>query len=124
MYSHAFPDPDYTSDPASYLRDTVQALTKYTVVADAALTRSMLEIDDATQEIRIRKGEAFRIFHALMGRATLYVVGGASWAPEFRTKARLHVVPPVPSCKLPKQATPSDIECPQCHHVVAGGGVG
>lgn len=112
MFSHAFPfpDPNYRSDPAAYLRDAVEGLTHYAVVPAAQL-RSMLEIDHLAREIRVRPGQAFRTFHALLGRATLYVIGGHEWAPEFvAPKPRLHVVPAIPSFTPPKQAIAPDVE--------------
>lgn len=97
MYRHEFPDdPHYRNDPAAYLRDAVRRLTHYEVIADPNLTTRVLEIDDRAREIRIRSGEPFRRFHELIGRATLYVIGGSAWAPEFHTRPRLTVVRDMP----------------------------
>lgn len=97
MHGHRFmDDPNYHCEPASFLREAVEGLTNYQVISDPHMADRVLEIDDRAREIRVRPGEPFRRFHELVGRATLYVVGGSAWAPEFHTRPKLTVVQELP----------------------------
>lgn len=99
-------DPNYGSDVARFVRNAVQELIKYEVVPDRTLTDRLIQIDRHRQLIRVRPGQPFRRFHALVDRATLFVVGGISWAPEYHEGPRLHAIPAVPASTPFKPSSP------------------
>lgn len=99
MYRYKFPettDPCYESEVAQFVRACVYDRIGYDVIPDSTLIERVVELDHRDQVIKVRPGLAFRKFHTAINRSVLYVVGGSAWAPEFRTQARLTVVPELP----------------------------
>lgn len=94
MYQRLFPtDPIDLSGAVEWLTEAVERLTNYTVTRDETLGGRLIEISSRARTIRINPPEEFGEFHRLLGRATLFTVGGSSWAPEFTVRPRLYVVP-------------------------------
>lgn len=90
----------YDSPACEYLRAAVRSHTQYDIAHDPTMAHRAVEVDHAGREIRVRTGMTELRYQTGLVRAGLYVVGGESWAPEFRTDARprLSVVAPPPEC--------------------------
>jgi len=90
----------YTNPACEYLRAAVRTHTQYGIVHDSTMAGRAVEVDQVDREIRLRTGMTELRYQTGLIRAGLYVIGGESWAPEFRTGARprLSVVAPPPEC--------------------------
>lgn len=101
VYEYGFAeDPSYGCEAATFLRETVKGLTGHEVIPVGDLGEKLVEIcssrDGRRGQIKVAVGQTFRMFHHLIGRSTLFIMGGTDWAPEYRAHPRLHVVPAIP----------------------------
>jgi len=76
-------DPHYVTAPAVFLKHTTMMLTGYMVVIDHALRRGVMKIDHDLKVIRVRTGLGLDNYNWLLWRATVRLLWGKEWAPEF-----------------------------------------
>lgn len=114
-----FVDPLYRGEIATFIREAVLKLTDYEIVADPNVQR-LVEVDRRAELIKVQPGQPLRDFQTLADRATLFVVGGAAWAPEFtRSRPRLQAVPAIPDLTRFKPVQPGEsATCPACLRAV------
>lgn len=117
MYQYRFPkDPDYRSDPAEFVKASVYDLIKYDVVADPSLTNHLFEVDCRNKKIKVRRGEAYRRFNAVVDLAVHYAVGGREWAPEVHEVPKLRLI--TGGASEPEAYAQDEPCCPTCKRAV------
>lgn len=114
-------DPTYLSVPARYIAEVTSAITHHHVAVEHALTRAPLAIDHDHEIIRVKSGMSLPQFQWVLARATLRILFGEEWAPEFKSRnGHGHANPRPPRLSLvPRQRsepgpTHTCVDCEAC----------
>lgn len=87
-------DPYYSGPAAQHIQRWVRDRLGYRVESEPTMRDRLVEVDQGRGEIRVQRGRSLWEFHSDVGMASLWIIGGDSWVPDFMTDRRLRLVKP------------------------------